>query len=640
MESRVNPKIALHEIAELRGYCFGFSQKCVLAALSVQPAEGVSRLGAALKQFPKIAQILQSNPLQEQDWHAEPDLRLVQLLAGIVRSAQQAAGIPVAQDARVVVHQRAESGVLSVKLAMASFLPKSAGTSLVTIVRIANALVEQEQGAGLMQALSDEFETMMQGLRQAASRFEGLHHFIPSAMKFGMPYQHLTSDTLQLGWGSKARLLLGSSSDATSMIGVRFAKNKMWATSLLKASGVPVPQNIAVATEQEALAAAERLGFPVVAKPTDRDHGEGATADLRDPQEVSRAYAKARAVSENIMIEQHIAGQEYRLLVVNGRLFWAFERAPARVTGDGSSTIERLIEQTNLTRVDGPNTGAALLKITADEELHRMLQRQGLTLQTVPRHGQVVRLQVAPLVATGGEMIAVFDDVHPDNAQAAIRAARLLRLDIAGIDFLSTDISLSWRENGGRITEVNALPQFSALTKPDIFDDFVQELVDGDGRVPAAVVLAGRSSSIETMLRNALASRDACVGIASEAAISIGGETVDEGQISRWYAAQLLIADPSVDAIVDLSNGEAISSHGLPFDRIDVLAIADGYSGKVNPARLLELIEAHVAGPVFALENSWLPADAARRRALGIEVCSDLAEMAERIAAVLAPRGG
>ncbi len=291
------------------------------------------------------------------------------------------------------------------------------------------------------------------------------------------------------------------------------------------------------------------------------------------------------------MVEQQVEGSEYRLMIMNGRLFWAFERVPARVTGDGISSVRTLIEAVNLSRADNPPALGIPQQIKIDDEIEQMLHRRGQSLETVPASGEIVRLRSTPLSATGGGMVAAFDRVHPDNAELAVRAARLLRLDIVGVDFISPDVRQSWRENGGMITEVNAGPQIGAVTWADMHNAFLRELVGGDGRIPVAVVVGSETGSLEEELRTKAKARASRLGIASANKITIGGDMVHEGPISPALAARALTTDTSVEGIVWITDGQSVAANGLPFDRADLLAMTANQAQGVNPLRILSVIK-------------------------------------------------
>lgn len=397
-------------------------------------------------------------------------------------------------------------------------------------------------------------------------------HLLRAARALGLPVRHLARDRFQLGWGRRARWLQSTLTDATPSLGVQTARDKALTHQLLGAAGVPVPRQVEVGGVRAAVAAATRLGFPVVVKPADRDGGVGARAGLKDAQAVALAYEQARRMSRRVLVEQHLSGHEFRLTVVHGRLFWAHQRVPAQVTGDGASSLQALVNRENLRRRASP--GGGLRSIAVDAEMLGYLQEQGLSMLSVPGAGESVRLQRVPAAFTGGDGRAFTETIHPDNAWLAERAAALLRMDVAGVDLIMPDVTRSWREVGGGITEVNAIPQISNLTQADLHQRLLQRLVPGDGRVPMVVVLAGQASDAPWLaaLLDRLESSGLTVGLSTPQALTLGGRWVRGPRASVFDDVQLLQLDPLVGVVVVLTDAQEFATRtGLPFDRLDVL---------------------------------------------------------------------
>jgi cyanophycin synthetase len=292
---------------------------------------------------------------------------------------------------------------------------------------------------------------------------------LAAARSLKLPVLWLDRETLQLGHGRRSRLLTSTLTDATPAIAVRIAKDKVRTAHLLRQGGVPTPLHREVADAAAAVMVAKELGWPVVVKPADLDRGDGARANLTTNEQVAAAFAHARKLSRRVLVEAHQAGCEYRLTVVHGKLLWAHERVPAAVTGDGQRTLQQLIESENALRQQQHQSHfGGLVAIQMDEDNLSYLREAGRSLQDIPSEGEVVRLQRVPAATTGGSGRAYFDTIHPDNRVVAERAAQLLRLDIAGVDLIMPDITRSWREVGGAVTEVNAVPQVSIQTDPTL----------------------------------------------------------------------------------------------------------------------------------------------------------------------------
>ena len=397
---------------------------------------------------------------------------------------------------------------------------------------------------------------------------------LTAANDLKLPVRWIDRDILQVGHGRRARWLRSTMTDATPSLGVLLARDKARANHLLRAAGVPMPQHVEVPSEEAALAAAERLGWPVVVKPADQDQGAGARPNLCNAEQVIAAYRHASAISKRVLVEKHIAGNEYRLTVVHGRLLWAHERVPAAVVGDGQSTLQALIETENERRrialLADPNA-KPIIKII--EENFSYLHEAGWSLESIPVSGQVVQVQRVP-DGNGSFNRACFDAVHSENRLLAERAAQLLRLDIAGVDLIIPDISRSWRDAGGAVTEVNAIPQINNRTDRNLAMRLLRQLIPSQGRIPLAYVLAhGQAPGWVEALHERLSAAGLRVGLSTEAGLRVGKDLIRTGRNSVWDDVYALQVDPSVEAIVVVADGMGFLQSGLPFDAVDALIV-------------------------------------------------------------------
>lgn len=615
------------------GHAFGFAQPVFQALVDMDPAVDPDGLATRLEAIIRPYLLVLANPTDlaaEQPSGKDPPARLLETVARTVAGLQEVAGIPVAAGIRVLASPTSEtprpSGADQWYLAMPTMRPQAAADALTWVVWLSNALWNAPGCDSLSAEQHDGLDRLMQKLGRLAPGGTNNRHLLRAALALRIPCLSLPLGTFQFGWGKYARLFRSSETDATSNIAVAFAKHKLAAAAMLRMAGLPVPDHEQAATLAAALDAARRIGFPVVVKPSDRDMGDGATAGLLTESDVAQAYEKARSVSPNVMVEKHVDGGEYRLLVVHGRLFSAHERVPARLTGDGKSTIRQLIDHANRGRRTGRHTGLSLMAISITEESLDMLKRQGHTLDSVPSAGQVVQLQRVPNITGGGDVRAVLDVIHPDNIEIAERAARLLRLDITGIDFLTPDIARSWRDVGGKITEVNGQPQVSPLIRPQMYERLLREFVRGDGRIPVVLVVDDdENGELSRTTRVQLETSGIHAGVASQREIAIGAEVIIHEATDPYFAAKLLMTDPTVEAMVLFADGRTLMRHGLPFDRIDLLAffgaaaIADQFLGLATP---------HIEGDIFLPQDistvGAIPSIAGKRKIRFVKSPSDL----------------
>lgn len=522
---------------------------------------------------------------------------------------QESAGIPAVRQGSLDRAERLQAAgqeIIGMSFAIASLRPESAVRALVFAANLLDKVAVVPTST-LKPWVKSQIEELIARMRAALPEWDNNSlHLMRAAFAMQMPVSVLPTGIVQIGWGRRSRLFASTASDATPQIGVQTAQHKLGTAALLRSAGIPVPANLAARDADAAVAAAERIGFPVVVKPVDRDRGEGISAYLRNEPEVRAGYAKALTRSPNVMVEKYVDGAEHRLLVVGGRLFWAFERVPAHVLGDGMSTVRQLIEKANADRRDGLRNGLSLRRIVIDDDLLAMLERQELSLESVAAKDAFVRLRQVPLVNDGGNVAPVFDRIHPDNAALAERAARLVRLDIAGVDFLISDISKSWREVGGHITEINALPQFSPLSRADIYSALLSRLVDADGRVPTALVIGDDNASLFSEIHKMLTEADRVVGMASRDRMVIGSEELVFAAWKPVQKALALASDPTVEAIVVFVDRESLLRDGLPLDRFEALIIAGDQPVPDDLALVLRLVVPHLKGQIIVPQDADL----------------------------------
>lgn len=398
-------------------------------------------------------------------------------------------------------------------------------------------------------------------------------HFLSAAHELGVPWTHLQGNVFQLGMGAKARWLDSSFTDATPVISVGLARNKQQTASVLRLAGLPVPPHYFARSEDEAVQCAERLGYPVVVKPADLDGGKGVKANLRNPSSVRKAYALASSLSRQVLVEKHVVGRDYRIQVVNGVVHGVLERVPGGVTGNGVDSVTALLARQNHERSIALDDRRFLHRMELDEEAEEQLSAQGMTRDSVPFSGQFVRLRGASNVTGGGVPLPVpVEEVQQDNINLAIRAARALRLDVAGVDLLIPDIRNSWFETGANICEVNAQPQmFTTMHKPML----VNMLGDAGGRIPVALVISGelQAEDFAFPLYREFLARNVCAGLVSGREVWVGGKRVTVNCSGSFAGAKILCHDSSVEAMVICIADDEILDRGWPVDACDVLIL-------------------------------------------------------------------
>jgi cyanophycin synthetase len=372
----------------------------------------------------------------------------------------------------------------------------------------------------------------------------------------------------------------------TSAIGVDIASDKSLTNQLLDSAGLPVPRAEVVTTEDEALAAARRLGFPCVVKPLDGNHGRGVHLDLQSEDAVRAAFhgALRESRSGDVIVESYVAGNDYRCLVIGGKVAAIAQRVPASVTGDGEHTIGQLVEIANSDPRRGIGHEKVLTRIRLDEAAEALVRAQGHELDDVVPADSWVKLALTGNMSTGGTSIDRTIEAHPDNVEIAETAARIVGLDVAGIDFICPDIATPVRETGGAIVEVNAAPGFRMHTHPTEGEPqyVARPVIDllfpsGSGaRIPIVAVTGtnGKTTTVR-MISHILKLMGRRVGMTSTDGIVIDGRLIRKGDMSGPKSAQMVLQNPTVDtAVFEVARG-GILREGLGYDRNDVAVVTN-----------------------------------------------------------------
>lgn len=480
---------------------------------------------------------------------------LFQFFVHILYALQQSANLPIHESGHVLkTHANLTMLAIIPSLSSGMSALKSAASWLAGLM---NAFLMEQDPAPWLARLPE----ILTSLRNASPVHSNINLLLKAALKMNIPFIEISNSTYQFGFSAQSRWLLSSFTDSTSTISSSLARNKLQAASLMQRSGIPVPEHFLVPHESAAVTVAQQLGYPVVVKPANLDGGSGVSANLMTTEEVREAYQKAAKLSSQILVEKHIEGRDYRLVVMNDALIWAIERVPGGVTGDGVHTIAELLEKNNQLR--SAATTKTLKHIAFDDEAQACLRRAGLNSNDIPSIGQFVRLRSIANIGTGGVPDPVMPEVHPDNRDLAIRAARALRLDIAGIDLLIPDIAVSWKCSGGAICEINAQPQLGSLTSSHLYGQILGTLVRDQGRIHVAVVIGLPVADIRQIADQVSASariNDLRLGIMEKGAL--------------FSTGQSLLLDKQIDAALYFVNEDSALRTGLPFDQFNTLIIA------------------------------------------------------------------
>ncbi|MDP6817069.1 MAG: acetate--CoA ligase family protein [Alphaproteobacteria bacterium] len=382
-----------------------------------------------------------------------------------------------------------------------------------------------------------------------------------------------TQPIIQLGQGRKIQRLRNTYTKNTSYLATMIATNKAWASWLFQSHGIPAPDNIVVQSEQQAVAAAEKLGFPVVVKPNTTDLGTAVSTNLSGEEAVRRGYELA-CQHGVVLVEKHIPGDDFRFTVLHGKTAQVAQLRPAHVVGNGRHTIAELVEIENQDRSDG--LSERMKKISLGDGSTQVLKRQNYTLEDIPAEGTEIFLRTQSNLSQGGTVEFVTSMAHPENLAMAERAARLIGLDVAGVDFITTDITQPFHATGGAICEVNPTP--GILSGPG--DAVEKVLLDAyfppgdDGRIPIAAIAGSFATAMTARALSSILSRAGYVtGIATTQDALIGGIRVGAGDFSGVKGCKTILHDPNVGAAILETSFEHIIEQGFGFDRCSVSAV-------------------------------------------------------------------
>jgi len=380
---------------------------------------------------------------------------------------------------------------------------------------------------------------------------------------------------VQIGYGAAMRRIWTAETDRTSAIAEGISRDKDLTKSLLQSCGVPVPEGREVDSPDDAWSAAEDIGLPVVVKPVDGNHGRGVFIDLKSREEVEKAYAVAVDEGSGVLVERSIPGTEHRLLVIGGKLVAANRGDMIKVMGDGKATVRELIDQQiNCDPRRGATEAHPLSIIRIDTAARIELERQGLTGDDVPAAGREVLIQ-----RNANHEFDCTDEVHPDTAHLASLAARIVGLDIAGIDLVAEDISKPLAEQGGAIVEVNAGPSLLMHLKPGVGKPrpVGKAIVDhlfpkgATGRIPVIGVTGSRGKTgVARILRHLLQITGQHVGAATSDGLFLGRRHVEKKDCAHWQPARRLLMARAVEAAIFENGPATILGEGLAYDRCQI----------------------------------------------------------------------
>jgi len=495
------------------------------------------------------------------------------IIEHVALELQELAGMPVGFGR---TRETATPGIYQVVL---EYLDEQAGRYAArAAVRLCQSIVETGDypAAELEQDLND-----LKSLWADASLGPSTESLVKEAEARGIPWFQLNARSMiQFGYGVHQKRIQATQTNNTGILAVELACDKEGTKTILRDSGVPVPRGTVISYLDELEDAIANVGgFPIVIKPLNGNHGRGISINITSWEAAEAAYDAAKEVSRQVIVERYYRGSDHRVLVVNGKVVAVAERVPAHVVGDGHSTIEELIEQTNRDPRRGKGHANVLTQIELDRTSWELLEQQGLSLQSILSKGEICYLRATANLSTGGIAVDRTDDIHPENIWLAQRIAKIIGLDIAGIDVVTPDITRPLREVDGVIVEVNAAPGFRMHVSPSVGipRNVAEPVLDmlfpagNTGRIPI-IALTGTNGKTTTtrLIAHIFKQTGQIVGYTTTDGTYIGDYLVEPGDNTGPQSAQLILQDPTVEVAVLESARGGILRSGLAFNACDV----------------------------------------------------------------------
>ncbi len=479
-------------------------------------------------------------------------------------------------------------------------------------VKIAEALIE-----GVDYDLSEDIQTLRE-IRESERLGPSTGCIVDEAVARGIPFIRLNKNSLvQLGYGVNQRRIRATVASTTGSIAVDIACNKEETKNLLEAAEIPVPSGRIVYTEEALKEAIERIGFPAVTKPVDGNHGKGATTNLQTWEEALRGFEAAKVYSRGVIVEKFITGLDHRVLVINYKFVAAAIRKPASVLGDGKHSIQELIDNTNKDPRRGYGHEKTLTSIKIDDFTLDILEKKGLNLASILPIGEELWLKPTANLSTGGTATDITDYVHPDNIFMCERIARIIGLDICGIDIMAPSLSEPIQNNGGAILEVNAAPGFRMHIDPteglprNVAEPVIDMLypLGTSARIPIIAITGTNGKTTTTrLMAHMVKTMGYKVGYTTTDGVYIQNQMMMKGDCTGPVSAEFVLKDPTVDfAVLETARGGILRA-GLGFHRCDlaiVTNIAEDHLGLQDIDTIEQLTRAKSVVPKSVMPSGY-----------------------------------
>ncbi len=435
----------------------------------------------------------------------------------------------------------------------------------------------------LIKGVPYDLDTDLQKMREIRERVRlgpSTGSIVEEAVNRDIPWIRLgTNSLVQLGYGVNQMRFQATITCKTSSIAVDMACNKELTKKMLDMASIPVANGSICVDEEDLAETIEKIGYPIVLKPLDGNHGKGASINVTNWEDAVSGLAFAKKYSHRIIVEKFITGFDFRILVIDNKLVAAAKRVPAHVVGDDLNTIRELIDKTNLDPRRGYGHENVLTQIDVDRDTEDLLDKLNYTLETIPKNGEIVYLKSTANLSTGGTSVDITDMMHPENIFLAERISRVIGLDICGVDIMAENLTQPLKENGGVILEVNAAPGFRMHLAPSegLPRNVAAPVIDmlyppgKTCRIPIIAVTGTNGKTTTTrLLAHIVKNNGYKVGFTTSDGIYIQNHMMEKGDTTGPISAEYVLRDPTVEfAVLETARGGILRS-GLGFSRCDI----------------------------------------------------------------------
>lgn len=556
----------------LQGSILGLAQSSVICVLSLEcPADlKIDSIKAAMTRLVPHARLIRL------DANASLEEALLQCVHAWQAAIQQDRSLPVFGPCSISRMSNAEGTTkASFRFAIPSAHMDATRAALAWTIMAVNRLAADTGNLdGTLSELGNSLARMQNSLMPFAMRGTNNFRFMEAAAELGIPYHTVIKDMVIYGQGKNSIRLLSTVSDNTSWMGGMLSKDKYLTAQLLRQFGLPAPTHQIVSDEDAAVEAAKALGYPVVIKPSDHEQGAGVFPSIRTEEALRARYRDARKISKSILVEKHVAGEDFRITMMDGEVIKIMRRRPGGVTGNGKKSVAQLLEDTRkASEKEAARSWKNRVSLKLDDEALAILREDGFSPDTIPEEGVFVPLRRKANVSAGGfhELIPL-DQAHPDNLRMAARVAEIMQLDFVGVDLLIPDISKSWRESDAIICEVNAQPQLGYRDTPEIFKQILRKLIPGRATIPLHLVIIENEKAQKLNIAG-MAAKLGCNAFAFRNRSWINGFGWSRSFDNDLAAARSLLIDKSVTGALIVTSDEELRRHGLASAHFDTIRI-------------------------------------------------------------------